>query len=284
MSDLETTTLADGRTLAWAEFGDPDGIPTFFFHGTPGGRLTGATSDERWIRAGIRGICPERPGYGSSDPHEPRTVHSFAQDALQLADVLGLERFVVIGGSGGAPHALALGALSGDRVRAVGALVGASPLNDEEKANQAALNQQVLAVADDPAALRELLGGVRSVVLEAGILALLTDIPEEDLAIFKANADKMEGAIRSALEPGVEGMAGDYLALWVRGWGFDLADVKVPVVWGHGHLDRNVPFSAAQRAMSQLPDCEFLEWPEAGHAPSERRLEEFTTAVLARAT
>jgi hypothetical protein len=30
----------DGRTLAVAEWGDPDGLPVIAMHGTPGGRIT----------------------------------------------------------------------------------------------------------------------------------------------------------------------------------------------------------------------------------------------------
>ena len=37
----------DGRTLAVAEWGDPDGVPVVAIHGTPGSRLG------RWRDAGI---------------------------------------------------------------------------------------------------------------------------------------------------------------------------------------------------------------------------------------
>jgi len=39
---LRTTTTTDGRTLAFAVWGDSDGFPVVQLHGTPGCRL------ERW--------------------------------------------------------------------------------------------------------------------------------------------------------------------------------------------------------------------------------------------
>ena len=45
-----------------------------------------------------------------------RSVADAAADIAALADELGFERFAVVGGSGGAPHALACGALLADRV------------------------------------------------------------------------------------------------------------------------------------------------------------------------
>ena len=35
----KTIRLPDGRHLGYAEYGDPEGVPLLFFHGTPGSRL-----------------------------------------------------------------------------------------------------------------------------------------------------------------------------------------------------------------------------------------------------
>ena len=45
--------LADGRDLAWLELGDPDGVPVFAFHGTPGSRLSLVVGDEPEMPPGI---------------------------------------------------------------------------------------------------------------------------------------------------------------------------------------------------------------------------------------
>jgi len=35
----QTVVLQDGRSLGFAEYGDPDGKPVFYFHGHPSSRL-----------------------------------------------------------------------------------------------------------------------------------------------------------------------------------------------------------------------------------------------------
>jgi pimeloyl-ACP methyl ester carboxylesterase len=41
-----------------------------------------------------------------------------------------------------------------------------------------------------------------------------------------------------------------------RDWGFQLADVKVPVRWWHGESDHVVPIAAVHAAVSRLQDAE----------------------------
>jgi len=55
-------TLPDGRTLAYAEYGDLEGAPVLSFHGTPGSRVSASVARETMTRAGVRLIAPERPG------------------------------------------------------------------------------------------------------------------------------------------------------------------------------------------------------------------------------
>src|SRR5205809_4638333 len=122
-----TAATPDGRTLAYVERGAADGVPVLVNHGTPGSRLSRHPDKELYERHGVRMIAYDRPGYGLSDPHPGRSVADAASDIGAIADNLGLDRFAVVGGSGGAPHALACGALLGDRVVRVGALVTPAP-------------------------------------------------------------------------------------------------------------------------------------------------------------
>lgn len=46
-SGAQAVAVADGRTLAIAEWGDPDGFPVFLLHGTPGSRFGGQGSRAR---------------------------------------------------------------------------------------------------------------------------------------------------------------------------------------------------------------------------------------------
>jgi pimeloyl-ACP methyl ester carboxylesterase len=61
----------------------------------------------------------ERPGYGQSDPHFNRTLLSFADDMISLADALGVDCFFLVGVSGGSAYSLAAAHTYPERVRGV---------------------------------------------------------------------------------------------------------------------------------------------------------------------
>ncbi|MFB7720001.1 alpha/beta fold hydrolase [Nocardia sp. NPDC056100] len=283
MDELRTCTVENGRRVAWAEYGDPNGVPIVFSHGTPGGRLGVAHHHDGYLRQGLRVISPDRPGYGATGPLPGRSVYDAARDTLAILDVCGLDRVFAVGGSGGGPHALALAVAAPERIRSVGVFVGAAPLLAEEIDGQVAINQAVMARLDEPAALRELLNQVRTSLLEQGLAAVLADAPDIDKLRWAEHAESRQRSIDDALAPGVQGMADDYRAIFGGAWGFEPSQVAVPVVWAHGDQDRNVPVSAARRIAEQLPDCRFVNWTEVGHSPGPDLLAEFYTAVLASA-
>ncbi|WP_448628307.1 alpha/beta fold hydrolase [Geodermatophilus sp. URMC 64] len=123
-----TISLRDGRTLAYAEWGDPSGRPVLGCHGSPSSRLERHVEDvEDYRRWGVRLIVPDRPGFGRSDPQPGRRVLDWPADVRELLDDLGVDRFAVLSLSGGAAYALACAHEFGDRVHAVGVLGGAPP-------------------------------------------------------------------------------------------------------------------------------------------------------------
>ena len=119
----------DGRRLEWSEFGASDGRPVIAFHGTPSSRLDFAPTDGVARRLGVRVIAPDRPGHGGSSPVRGRTLAGGAADIVELADHLGLDRFAVLGFSGGGPHAFACASQLGDRVSAVVGASAAGPVD-----------------------------------------------------------------------------------------------------------------------------------------------------------
>jgi pimeloyl-ACP methyl ester carboxylesterase len=121
--ETRTHTLDDGRTLAYAEWGDPGGFPAFYFHGTPGSRLEGAFADAAARDLGFRLISPDRPGFGRSTFQRDRRFRDWPADVGALADALGIREFGVVGHSGGGPHLFACGCLiSPERLKFIGAL------------------------------------------------------------------------------------------------------------------------------------------------------------------
>src|SRR5690242_4253772 len=97
MSENNQIRLKDGRKLGYAEYGDPKGKPLFFFHGFPTSRFHAKRTDQAAKELGIRVIAPDRPGFGLSDFQIGRTLLDFPDDVLELANYLGIKKFVVEG-------------------------------------------------------------------------------------------------------------------------------------------------------------------------------------------
>jgi len=101
LADTNVLRLPDGRRVGYAEYGDPDGLPVFALHGTPGSRFMFALTNEGAQERGLRLIAPERPGYGLSEFRHADSLGDIAADVVALADALGIGRCAIIGVSGG---------------------------------------------------------------------------------------------------------------------------------------------------------------------------------------
>src|SRR5258706_454018 len=116
--------LHDGRTLAYAEYGEPEGRALLYFHGGADSRLEARLLAEQARCAGIRLIGIDRPGMGRSHFKKGRRLLDWPDDVIELADHLGIERFAVIGVSGGGPYALACAYKIPNRLIACGIAAG----------------------------------------------------------------------------------------------------------------------------------------------------------------
>lgn len=118
-------TLPDGRTLGYAQYGLPDGKPVLYCHGFPGSRIESALLHEDAKRLGLRIIAPDRPGMGWSSLDPNRTMLSTVKDMEVLVNHLELEKYGILGISGGGPYALACAkAHPAQKVRAISVVCG----------------------------------------------------------------------------------------------------------------------------------------------------------------
>jgi pimeloyl-ACP methyl ester carboxylesterase len=279
-----TVPLPDGRRLGYAEFGEPFGPLVLWFHGTPGARRQVPPVARRAAeKRGLRIVCVERPGIGSSTDHCYREVRDWADDVAVVADHFGHERFLVVGLSGGGPYALATGHELPERVVAVGILGGLVPTCGEEAAagGVVALSRpfnRLLTGLRRPLG-RGLWAFVRAAepVSHPAYRAFATVMPDGDTKVFSDPA--MEEMFIDDLTRGARGQFQAFvndLVLVGRPWGFRLADVRVPVRWWHGDADPFVSLEAAKRACRTLPNCELRtrhgESHMGGFAASDRML------------
>ena len=106
-SGTKFITLSEGRKIAYCEYGDLNGAPVFYFHGTPGSRLEPQLGHQAAKAHRRKIIALDRPGIGRSDPHPGRCLLDWPMDVGAIADQLELGHFGVMGVSGGGPYALA---------------------------------------------------------------------------------------------------------------------------------------------------------------------------------
>jgi pimeloyl-ACP methyl ester carboxylesterase len=257
-------TLADGRTLHVYDEGDPQGVAVVAHNGTPSsGRIYGAHAEDARAR-GIRLIGYDRPGYGGSSAQPGRSVADAAADVAALLDALGVDRFATWGHSGGGPHALACAAVLPGRCVAAATLASVAPYGAEgldwlEGMGQANV-REFDAVLAGPEALEPVLLREQAEMFSAGPeglrQAMLTILSPVDQAVFTAEAGEwMYTVMAEGAATRIDGFRDDNLAV-VRPWGFDPADIRVPVLLLQGVHDLMVPPAHGRWLAARIPDVE----------------------------
>ncbi|HYO19525.1 MAG TPA: alpha/beta hydrolase [Dermatophilaceae bacterium] len=248
----QSLVLEDGRSVCFAEWGDPQGFPVFSLHGTPGGRLDRHPDESRYVAAGVRLVTYDRAGYGLSDRLPGRSVVDCVGDVAAIADHLGIGRFSVTGGSGGGPHSLAVAARLGERVVRARCSVGIAPFGLDDLdffAGMDPLNVTEFSWAVDgeqqlvPELTRELQEMGERVALDPS--KLLGDdwaLDEADRAVLSRSdmGEMIRESTQDIVRGGVWGWVDDDLA-FVKPWGFDLSEIAVPVEVRYGSRDVLVP-------------------------------------------
>jgi pimeloyl-ACP methyl ester carboxylesterase len=283
-----TVKVGDGRTIGFAEFGRAGGRAMVWMHGTPGARRQVPVEARAYAdRNGLRIIGLDRPGIGRSTPHVYGRAVDFAEDLEVIADRLGVDDLAVIGLSGGGPYALAAGSAMADRVRAVAVLGGVAPTVGPDAiggglVGLSSLTAPLLKVARVPMglALTGALRVVRPFASPALELYARTSPPGDRALLrrpeFKAMFidDLVTGSRKQISAPLSD------LLVFSRHWGFELADVKVPVRWWHGDRDNIVPLEHGEHVVTRLPDATMKVLPGDGHLGGLGVCEEILTSLL----
>lgn len=263
--------LPDGRRVAFEEFGDPTGSPLVVAHGTPGSRDQLALLDMPARERGIRIVAIDRPGYGASDLHRGRRLEDWPTDVAAVADYLGIDRFAVMGVSGGAPHALACAAVLGDRVTAVQVVSGVAPPDCWIPGARPARVETVIG-----AVMRR--GGGLIAPLATILFWIARHLPRTVMRLYRlllppadrriiarpaiaaAYRDELRRLPRSAVAAVVQD-----LALFAGPWGSLVDDVVQPTTVWHGGEDRAVPVEHAKALAQRLANAKITVFPADGH-------------------
>lgn len=294
----ERDILVDGRSLTVREAGAPAGRPLLYFHGTPGSRLDVAFGDDVARSLGVRIVSFDRPGYGRSEAG-PISLSGVARASEAVADELGIDRFAVLGWSGGGPFALAAAAVLGDRVTRVGVASGPGPfqevpgaLDQLDEADLAALvhlpgSPASAAQAFTSAAEAFTVGGVPMLALRDDEAVLMEGMAamfgEGDAAVFA------DPPLRHALfvtfsegmRQGFLGVGWDNVA-WVGPWDIDLDAVRCPVHLWYGERDQITLPVDGEWLAAHVAGTELTMFPGEGHLGLMRHWPEMLRALSGR--
>lgn len=272
----------DGRTLAVAEWGDANGIPLIAMHGTPGGRITYWEDPTIYERHGLRRLTYDRPGYGESTRLKGRSVADVVADVEAIIEALGVDDFVVTGGSGGGPHCLAVAALMPDRVIRCLAEVSIAPYPTDGLDWLAGMTdgnvEEFNAAMEGEAQHRRIAERERKVTLDRlaeGRTDFLGDgyeMSEADTAQLAKHMNRVADQFFNALAPGVDGWVDDMLA-FVKPWGFQVESIRVPTAVKFGRTDNLVPAAHGDWLGAHIPNAIVDANEVAGHAGDDADVE-----------
>jgi pimeloyl-ACP methyl ester carboxylesterase len=269
--EAPTVRLADGRKLAYAVYGDPDGTPILFFHGTQSSRLERHPDESIARRRAARVIVVDRPGHGLSDFQPERRLLDWPNDVVELADGLGLDRFAVMGMSAGGPYALACAYAIPDRLTTVTVIAGAGPLAVPEVAKH--LPSQLKAAFGmarrAPWMVNAMLSAQRRRALADPAKAVAASIgqmsaSDQSVAARPEISAILPAIMAEAYRTGHQGAAWE-LTVLARPWGFEAQDISKPVTLWQGEDDRNVPVEWGRYFAANLPNCTAHFLPGEGH-------------------
>ncbi|RDW63709.1 hypothetical protein BP6252_11254 [Coleophoma cylindrospora] len=258
--------LPDGRNLDYLVSGAKDGFPLVWIHGTPGAYMPPPSLVTACEKKGIMVISFSRAGYGGSTRKQGRQIVDYVADTQALIDHLGVERCLVGGWSGGGmfpcPHAL----VSAARLRGcVAALcVAGVALYDAEGLDFLA-GQGEDNIVEFNAALRgidelqkfcaisrtEMLKGDVAGMVEA-MSSLLPDVDKDALMNGNGMGEYLHGTINEGLKISANGWVDDTMSS-LKPWGFELSEIKVPVIVYQGSEDKMVPYAHGEWLVNHLP-------------------------------
>ena len=256
---MKFLTLSSGRRLAYYEYGDPNGVPTFYFHGWPSSGLQGSLMDEAGRECGLRIISPDRPGLGHSDFHPGRRLLDWPPVLAEMAQQLGFEKFHLIGVSGGGPYVLAAAHAMPDRVLSATTVCGAPPLKLFGAQDLfwpyrfvLLLRRHITFLMSPVFRIGEKISLQQPDQVPMKWLIGMLNARDQEVMRDVARQQVIAEGFRQSIRQSVSHIQAD-ADLYLEDWGFDLSQIQVPIHMWHGREDRNIPFRYAEKLAALLP-------------------------------
>jgi pimeloyl-ACP methyl ester carboxylesterase len=281
--------LPDGRELCVGSYGPGDGQPVIAFHGTPGSHRMWRCGIEAAQTHNFRLIAADRPAYGGSTAHPGRTLSTAMADLAHVVAAYRLDRFGLLGVSGGTPFACAAAAHYGDRITTLGLISPLAPVAEPDMGQHIGLRDRLLFLhaARYPRALR---------LASLPASALMRWFPNPMFKLSRLTAGKADRALlnqshvaaaivadgMASAAAGLDGAIAD-LAIYGQPWGVDFTQITAPSRLWIGTADTIVPVRAALALGRRIRGCEITPLPGAGHFWIFAAMPEILAGMRARA-
>jgi pimeloyl-ACP methyl ester carboxylesterase len=259
--------LQDGRMLGYAEYGAPEGMPVFYFHGFPSSRLDWKFFDceDSVTELNARIVAADRPGCGLSDSQRGRRMLDWPDDVAELADVLQIHRFAVLGISGGGPYAAACAFGIPGRLTRTAIVCGMGPSDAPGMKDGISW-----IIPGKPSLIRRFILMLTSMGVRRNPDQFLSrsketfSEPDRQLLDQPELAKVFVDGLQEAFRSGIGGASQD-ARLYTQPWGFRLQEIDSEVHLWHGEQDDNVPVSVGHYVADAIPNCNARFYEKEGH-------------------
>lgn len=248
-------TLSDGRNLEYLSNGLKSDSAVILHAGTSQDITGWQTWLDYFASKQIFALSFGRSGYAASTKKPGRITIDVVKDLAELSEHLGITKFVNIGLSGGGQHAIAtaldprsLGVVT------VGSLAPFVEMGDNfyTGMQQADLDEYADALKDINLLVKRFQKWQEGDVSETIVGAELSE--RDKLASSKPTWKVALESCEFTMKQGWDWVADDYSS-YLKPWGFDPRDVKVPTVIWQAELDKNVPIQHGRWLAENMPNA-----------------------------
>jgi pimeloyl-ACP methyl ester carboxylesterase len=250
------------------ETGVKGGTPLVFFHGFPGSHKQADLLAPYAEKFNLRILAPDRPGYGYSEPLAGKGLTEFMRQLEKGLSRLGVDKFYLLGVSGGNPAAVTAAGYFGARVIALGSLCGLAPYPESRDLMYKFARTGFDLARKTPEffirmTINQFLKGINPEARLEEMIAKLSAADRKILSRAEIRASLFE-SIELARRQGGAGMVFDLKTVTVA-WPVDFAALECPHFIWHGTEDRVLPHALSELLHELVPHSKLKLFPGEGH-------------------
>lgn len=250
------------------EFGPSEGTPLIFFHGFPGSHRQSAILD-KWVNEfNLRVLSIDRPGYGFSPAMKNPDLREMMKHLEKELAQRKIDKFYLLGVSGGNPSAVTAAGFFGERVLALGSICGLAPYCETPESFPKFQRRGLRLASRLPrfvlkGLLRRLMKNFKPEERMDMIVRRLGPRDQEILQI-PTTREALLGSMDLARRQGAAGVLFD-LITYTSPWPVNYSDIRCAHFIWHGNDDRILPVKMSSYLNQKIPHSKLKIFQNEGH-------------------